>query len=191
MRTHLIFPMLLLAPFASGAPQAPDSTGLPGDGFSLQGALDLFKNAHDLDSFEHALNSTDSHVNNLDLNDDGEVDYIHVRKQDDGDARVIVLQVALSKEEQQDVAVIELEKTGNDQAMVQIRGDDELYAENTIIEPAEEVEEGVKGKGGPSAPYAQMSVWVNVWAWPSVQWCYSPMWGGWNSSWYWGYYPPW
>ena len=191
MRKPLLLPLLLLAASASAAPQVPDSTGLPGDGFSLQGALELFKNASDLEAFEHALNSTDSHVNNLDLDANGEVDYIHVRTQADGDARVIVLQAALAKEDLQDVAVIELEKTADAQAMVQIRGDDELYAENTIIEPAEEVKEGVKGKGGPAAPYAQMEVWVNVWMWPSVQWCYTPMWYEWNSPWYWGYYPPW
>ncbi|WKZ65241.1 MAG: hypothetical protein QY325_10760 [Flavobacteriales bacterium] len=188
-----LLPLLALigALGAQAAPQAPDSTGLPGDQFSLRGALDAFKRSKDLTEFEQALNTSDNQVNNLDLDSNGEVDYIHVRTHADGDARVIVLQAAFGKEDVQDVAAIELERTGDGQAVVQIRGDELLYPEATIIEPAEEVKEGGRKGGGPSAPDAQITVWVNVWGWPSVQWCYGPYWYDWASPWYWGYYPPW
>ena len=36
---------------------AADSTGLPGDNFSLEGAIDLFKKAESPEDFEKLLNS--------------------------------------------------------------------------------------------------------------------------------------
>lgn len=194
MRTFLSLSLLvLLAVPLHAQDAAADSTGLPGDHFSLQGALDLFKNAKDLESFEKALNTKDRQVNNLDLDGNGEVDYIRVVDHAEGDAHAIVLQVPMGKEEAQDVAVIELEKTGERTALVQIRGGEELYGPDVIIEPVEEKAEPAKGQGGPSAPEhaPYMHVWVNVWAWPCVTWIYGPAFVVWDSPWYWGYYPPW
>ena len=51
-----------------------DSTGLPGDNFSLQGALQMFQNASSPEEFEKMINTEGNHVNNLDLNGDGEID---------------------------------------------------------------------------------------------------------------------
>ncbi|MFN8338927.1 MAG: hypothetical protein U0T36_07885 [Saprospiraceae bacterium] len=51
---------------------------------SLEGALELFEEANSPEDFEKALNTADYHVNNLDLNDDGETDYIHVNGSNDG-----------------------------------------------------------------------------------------------------------
>lgn len=55
-----------------------DSTGLPGDNFSLQGALQLFHDAANIEDFEKALNTESNHVNNLDLDGDGNIDYVRV-----------------------------------------------------------------------------------------------------------------
>src|SRR5687768_17815048 len=49
---------------------------VPGDNFSLEGALELFKQSDSPEEFERLLNSPDSKVNNLDLNGDGYIDYI-------------------------------------------------------------------------------------------------------------------
>lgn len=191
MKTLLLIGTVAAHVCASAQPQQSDSTGLAGDQFSLRGALELFRQSTDMESFERALNAEDQRVNNLDLDGNGEVDYVHVRTHADGDARVIILQVALDKEDVQDVAAIELEKTADGVALVQIRGDEVLYPENTIVEPAEDVKENGGKRGGPSMAPSQLTVWVNVWAWPSVQWCYGPLWWEWSSPWYWGYYPPW
>src|SRR5688500_20139353 len=51
---------------------------VPGDNFSLEGALELFKQSDSPEEFERLLNSPDSKVNNLDLNGDGYIDYIRV-----------------------------------------------------------------------------------------------------------------
>lgn len=176
---------------ATALPPHADSTGLAGDGFDLRGALDLFRRAKDLAAFEQALNTADNHVNNLDLDGDGQVDFILVRTLGEGESRVVVLQVAINKEEAQDVAVIQMERRSDGVVALQMRGDEALYPDSTIIEPTESVREpGTKG-GGPLAPPAQVTVWVNVWGWPSVQWCYGAMWWDWYCAWYWGYYPPW
>ncbi|MBP8822433.1 MAG: hypothetical protein KBH07_02165 [Flavobacteriales bacterium] len=171
---------------------ATDSTGLPGDDFSLAGALDLFKQAKDLEGFERALNADGSQVNNLDLDGDGEVDYIRVVDHRDGDAHAIVLQVAVSKDESQDVAVIELEKKAKDDAVLQIRGAGDLYGPDVIVEPYGEEDAGMRPSKGPFLPeLVRVHVWVNVWGWPCVNWMYGPRYVVWSSPWYWGYYPPW
>lgn len=116
----------------------PDSLGLPGDNFDLYGALELFKKAESPEAFEKAINSNSNEVNNLDLDGDGKVDYVKVIDKKDGDAHTLVLQVDVSENEKQDVAVIEVEKTGDDKAHVQIVGDEELYGKDYIIEPKDE-----------------------------------------------------
>lgn len=169
-----------------------DSTGLPGDGFDLAGAVELFKQAPNLEAFERALNEEASQVNNLDLDGDERVDHIRVVDHKSGEAHAIVLQVALSQSELQDVAVIELEKTGEATAMLQIRGAEELYGSDVLVEPLAEEDAGTAPAKGPSAPeLARVQVWVNVWAWPCVTWIYGPSYVVWQSPWYWGHYPPW
>jgi len=191
MRTRTLLSALFASAVVSASTVSADSTGLPGDHFSLEGALDLFKKSSNLEDFEKSLNDEANHVNNLDLDDDGKVDYIRVESHKENNAFAIVMQVAVSKEEAQDVAVIELEKTGDANALVQIRGDEDLYGPERIVEPYSETE-GTKGPRGPSAPDDLGAyITVNVWAWPCVQWCYGPSFNVWISPWYWGYYPGW
>lgn len=193
MKTRVLLLAGLLSATLSQAqqPADADSTGLPGDHFSLQGALDLFKQAKDLEAFEKALNTESNQVNNLDLDGNGEIDYVRVTSHKEGDAIAIVMTVPVSKEESQDVAVIELEKTGNEQADVQIRGDEDLYPENTFVEPTEQKEEMKDGKGPMAPELVTTYVGVNVWFWPCVPMCFGPRYTPWVSPWYWSYYPPW
>ena len=114
---------------------AKDSTGLPGDHFSLEGALELFKNASSPEDFEKQLNTQSNNVNNLDLNGDNKIDYIRVIDNMQDDAHALVLQAALGKDDAQDIAVIEIEKTSDDSAVLQIVGDEALYADSNIVEP--------------------------------------------------------
>lgn len=160
-----------------------DSTGLPGDNFSLEGALELFKKSGSPEEFEKMLNAEDSKVNNLDLNGDGEIDYIRVIDKNEKDVHAFVLQAVISESENQDIAVIELEKTGNEKAVAQIVGDEDIYGEETIIEPVEEV----KTNAGASTS----KVVINVWTWPMVRHIYSPAYTVWISPWGWRVRPVW
>jgi hypothetical protein len=168
---------------------AADSTGLAGDNFSLHGALELFKKSKNPEEFENALNSEKNNVNNLDLNEDGKTDYIKVNDIGENNSRVLVLQVDLNAQETQDVAVITIEKIDEKTATIQMRGAEELYGKDMLIEPMEERATG--GKGGPDAMMETVFVVVNVWYWPSVQYVYMPTYVYWHSPWYWNYYPRW
>ncbi|MEI6348617.1 MAG: hypothetical protein WCP69_11785 [Bacteroidota bacterium] len=169
-----------------------DSTGLPGDNFSLQGALEMFKNAKSLEDFEKMLNQDDNKINNLDLNDDGKIDYVRVVDNVLNNAHAIVLQVPINKTEFQDIAVIEIEKQGTEKVSVQIVGDEDIYGENIFYEPnnENEVNQG-NVKGGPSNSYCSANIWFNAWYWPCVTYMYAPHYVVWVSPWYWDYYPQW
>ncbi len=162
---------------------AADSTGLPGDNFSLEGALELFKKSASPEEFEKHLNEEDSQVNNLDLNGDGETDYVKVIDQTMKGVHAFVLQVAVSETENQDIAVIELEKKGKEKVVAQIVGDEDMYGEQTIVEPTEQVP--------PNADTSQTQVVVNVWTWPSVRYVYTPGYRVWVSPYRWRVYPGW
>ncbi|MCY7329860.1 MAG: hypothetical protein LH618_15005 [Saprospiraceae bacterium] len=168
-----------------------DSTGLPGDNFSLAGALELFKKAESLEGFEKALNTEDNDVNNLDLNQDGQIDYVRVIDRMDGDAHAIVLQVPVNASEAQDIAVIEIEKDGAESATLQILGDEDIYGQTVIAEPFEE--DGIQkdGRHGPAMHLAPAYIVVNVWGWPSVRYIYRPAYVVYVSPWRWGVYPTW
>jgi len=194
-----IFSALLLSQLNAQTEAESDSTGLPGDQFSLEGALDLFKKSASIEEFEKLLNTSDNHVNNLDLNEDGEVDYVRVVEVSERDVHAFALQVSVSDTENQDIAVIELEKTGAESAVAQIIGDEDIYGEQIIIEPGDGDEEEIddeEQKGGPSYNYwseahAPIPVVINVWLWPSVRFVYAPGYRVWVSPWRWRVYPAW
>jgi len=169
--------------------ERPENTG---DNFSLEGALALFKKSNSLEEFEKLLNEEDNNVNNLDLNDDGSIDYILVDDIKEGDTHAIVLSIFINEKEKQDIAIIGIEKTGTENATLQIEGDADLFAENTFVEPNDVVETSTGGKGGPSvSDISSKKVVVNVWFWPSVRFLYTPTYVVWHSPWRWGFYPKW
>jgi hypothetical protein len=177
-----------------------DSTGLPGDNFDLQGALQMFQNASSPEDFEKAINTEGNHVNNLDLDGDGDIDYVRVVGKMDKGVHIFVLQVPVSSTENQDIAVIEIEKTGNETAIIQIIGDEDIYGEQVIVEPdgggdksAVENFSNNSNLSGPNASfdYYMPRIVVNVWLWPSVRFIYAPVYRPWVSPWRWHSYPGW
>ena len=170
-----------------------DSTGMPGDNFSLQGALEMFKKAPSLEEFEKQLNSEDNAVNNLDLDGDGKTDYVRVIDNMDKDVHAIVLQVSVNEKESQDIAVIEIEKNGNESAILQITGDEDLYPANTIVEPIDEkaAPSSKNVKKGPDARIKTVGIVFNVWYWPCIRFIYAPAYVVWVSPWRWNHYPGW
>lgn len=179
-----------------------DSLGLPGDNLDLRAVLSIFKQSSTIEDFERKLNSADSKVNNLDLNNDGQVDYLRVVDYGKEDFHTIVIQDPVSKTESQDVAVIQIVKKEDQTAHLQIVGDETLYGKDYIIEPSDQ---GPLNSNNTNSRknnhvddvYAEPNssgtthVMVNVWSWPSVTYIYSPGYTYWVSPWYWGYYPGW
>lgn len=199
---HCLSFLIILFSFGVNAQDQPgiDSTGLPGDNFSLQGALEMFQKAGSPEEFEKMINTENNHVNNLDLNEDGDIDYIKVIDNSEKDAHAFVLQAIISEKESQDIAVIEIEKTGDASAVLQIIGDEDIYGEEVIVEPGDGEEDdsfinNFNGDlaHGPAANYDHNNpgIVVNVWLWPGVRFIYAPSYVIWRSPWKWHHYPTW
>ena len=131
----------------------------------LKAVSTAFGESANLEEFEKKLNDYNSQISNLDLNNDGQVDYLRVVEKTENGIHVVEIQAVLGENEFQDVASIIVEKDQNNNPTVQVVGDPYLYGENYIIEP--------------SYMYT-----------PSI---FSFFWGpnyfAWNSPYYWGYYP--
>ena len=137
------------------------------EGLDLKVVAKLFAEAKNLEQFETMLNNPDSAFCNLDLNGDGQVDYLRVVETGEGKKRLIVLQAILAKDIYQDVATIYVEKDDEDKVTVQVIGDEYIYGTNYIIEPVYLYR-----------PYIYDWFWCDAWY-------------AWHSPWYWGYYPGW
>jgi hypothetical protein len=191
MRNSITVLFVILGMAFSSA-QESENPEFTGENFSLEGALALFKNANSLEEFETLLNKEDNNVNNLDLNDDGNTDYINVDAIKENNTHVIVLSTFLGENDKQDIATIGIEKTGATEATLQIEGDTNLYAENTIAEPSDIDEKIEKSKGGPDIGNSTTTrIFVNVWFWPSVRFIYAPSYVVWTSPYRWNNHPRW
>ena len=165
-----IFAALLMTTFAARADETITVSANSADiseGLDLKVVAKLFAQAKNLEEFENMLNNPDSAFCNLDLNGDGEIDYIRVVEVGEGKKRLIVLQAILAKDIYQDVASIYVEKDEADKVTVQIVGDEYIYGANYIIEP------------------------VYIYQPVIYDWFWGPYWYAYTSPWYWGYYPGW
>ncbi len=132
----------------------------------LKAVATAFGESKNLEDFEQRLNDYDSGISNLDLNNDGQVDYLRVIEKNENNVHVVVIQAVLDKDVYQDVASIVVDKDQyNNNTTVQVIGDPYIYGPNYIIEPA----------------------YIYT---PSI---FSFFWGAnyyaWHSPYYWGYYP--
>ncbi|MDP4239345.1 MAG: hypothetical protein Q8904_07750 [Bacteroidota bacterium] len=131
----------------------------------LKAVATVFGESRDLEEFEKKLNDYDSQISNLDLNNDGQVDYLRVIEKTEKGVHVVEIQAVLAKDVYQDVASIVVEKDQNDNTTVQVVGDPYLYGDNYVIEPA----------------------YVYT---PSIfSFFWGPRYYSWHSPYYWGYYP--
>ncbi len=171
--------------------------GLPGDGLDLYAVLDLFQKSKTIEDFEKSLNDKKTGIVNLDLNNDGKVDFINVVTEKDGDDFLFILQNPISEKETQDVAVISVSKDAAGKFSMQIIGDKELYGENYVVEPQTEPTESVTAN---PAYVGDDPVTVNVQATtkivvveatPIVQYVYSPVYVPYYPPYHYGFYPTW
>ncbi|MDR1592648.1 MAG: hypothetical protein LBS16_07205 [Prevotellaceae bacterium] len=135
------------------------------DNLDLRAVSVLFGRAHNIETFEEMLNNRNNRISNLDLNNDGFVDYLRVVEATDNGVRLVIIQAVLSPDIYQDVATIVIERSHYNPPYVQIIGDPYLYGYNYVIEP-----------------YYATTPFIYDWLW-SVS--YRP----WYSPYRWGYYP--
>ena len=138
------------------------------ENLDLKAVASLFGEVADLEKFEAELNSPDRHINNLDLNGDGQVDYLRVVEMNENDGHLIIIQAVLATDIYQDVASIYVDKDAvTNTVSVQVVGDEYLYGTNYVIEP------------------------VYIYRPIIYDWFWGPSWVCWHSPYYWGYYPHW
>jgi len=131
----------------------------------LKAVATVFGDARNLEDFERRLNDYDSQISNLDLNSDGEVDYLRVIETSERNVHLVVIQAVLDRDVYQDVATIVVDRDRYNRSSVQVIGDPYLYGYNYIIEPVYY-----------RTPFI-------------VSWFWTPRYSRWNSPYYWGYYP--
>lgn len=95
-------------------------------GLDLNATTELAKKAKDAADFERLLNSQVEAVNNIDLNDDGKVDYIKVTEYGSDDKRGFSLTDEISPGKVQEIATIDIQREG-EKATVQTTGNPSLY----------------------------------------------------------------
>lgn len=136
------------------------------DNLDLEAVASVFGEAKDLEDFEEKLNDPDTQISNLDLNNDGEVDYLRVMESVKDNVHTISIQAVLGKNEYQEVATIDVQKDSKGETQVQVVGNVNMYGPNYYITPVY-----------PVVPVFFTLFWVAA---------YRP----WYSPWYWGFRPP-
>jgi hypothetical protein len=165
--------LLLLFSFSQVAAQEDFTIVAPtsevAEWLDLNAVAELFKDAETIEDFENDLNDPDIGINNLDLNEDGYVDYIRVVEQVSEYTHLIILQVLLGDDEFQDIATIEIEKSGEEECNLQVHGNEVFYGQDYYVTPT----------------------YVHVYRWPIITWIYRPVYRPYRSVYYYGYYPRW
>lgn len=131
----------------------------------LKAVASIFGESQNLEDFERRINDYDNQISNLDLNGDGEIDYLRVVDTSDKSTHLIILQAILDVNVYQDVATIVVDRDDYNRTTVRVIGDPYIYGNNYIIRPY----------------YYGTPLIVN--------WFWSYNYHRWFSPYYWGYYP--
>ena len=136
------------------------------DNLDLEAVASIFGDAENLEDFEKILNDPELQISNLDLNNDGVVDYLRVIEVSTGNTHLVTIQAVLGEDQFQDIATIDVEKDDEGNTQVRVVGDVYMYGPDYVIVPV----------------YVHRPA-VYVWFWgPYYRPYYSPY--------YYGYYPP-
>ena len=135
------------------------------ENLNLEEVAQIFGESSDLEDFEKRLNDPESKISNLDLNGDGEIDYLKVVEKVEGDTRTVYVQATVTENKNRTVASIVVVKDSNNEVNVKVVGDEALYGSNYIIVPA----------------YKRVPT--------VVTWFWGPRYSVWVSPYKFGYYP--
>lgn len=131
----------------------------------LQAVATAFSRSDDIREFEYRLNDTRNPISNLDLNNDGYIDYLSVEQYSERYEHVIQVNAVLGRNYLQNVATIYVGRDRYNDEYIQIVGNEVIYGYNYIIEPV----------------FRRRPVIVRwLWNWNSPRYV---------SPYYWGYYP--
>lgn len=131
----------------------------------LQAVGAAFAQSSTVEEFESLLNNSSYMLSNLDLNNDGYVDYLRVLETVEGRNHVFLIQAVLATNIYQDVATLVAEIPVTGTACVQIIGASYIYGPGFIIQPVY---------------HTTPLIFTHL-----VRPVYNP----WRSPWYWGHFP--
>lgn len=137
------------------------------DNLDLEAVASIFGDSENLEDFERQLNDPGTRISNLDLNEDGYIDYLRVIENSSERNSLVIIQAVLDENIFQDVATIEIERTNDGNHRIQVVGDTYLYGSNYIIEPIF---------------VRRPLIFTFFWG---------PRYIAWHSPYYWHYYPSW
>lgn len=170
-KRYIIFSLLLITMFTTQQLSAQNvRVNTPyqydlSDYLDLEAVASVFAQSRNIDDFENRLNDYRNQVSNLDLNNDGYVDYLRLVKLFDRNAHIILIQAVLGNNYYQDVATIVVGKDVYNRDFIQFIGDAYLYGNEYILEPV-----------------FQSRPRIVSWLWGNPHRVYV-------SKYYWGYYP--
>ncbi len=173
-KIKLFYSILFLTLVGFNVSYAQDTTTIQAnsedisDNLDLEAVASIFGKSKDLEDFEKRLNDPKTQISNLDLNGDGEVDFLRVVEisNDSKDIHTISIQSIIGKDQYQEVATIDVKKESEKKTTVQVVGNVDMYGPNYYITPVY-----------PVVPVFFTFFWMAA---------YHP----WHSPWYWGYHPP-
>lgn len=131
----------------------------------LKAIASAFGSSSSVEQFEEKLNDQSLGLSNLDLNGDGEVDYLRCIESGASNSRSILIQAVLAMNVYQDVATIIVEKDNSGNISTRVIGDSYIYGPNYIVRP------------------------VYIYRPTIYNWFWGPRYVSWRSPYYWGYYP--
>jgi len=136
------------------------------DNLDLEAVASIFGDSRDLEDFERRLNDPDLQISNLDLNDDGYVDYMRVVETIDDGLHLITIQAVIGRDLYQDIATIDVQRDRYNKTVIQVVGNEYFYGPVYVIEPI----------------YVHRPVIFDIF-WVSYR-------RPWYSPYYWRHYPP-
>lgn len=105
------------------------------DNLDLRAVASIFGQSANLEDFERRINNPRAQISNLDLNQDGNVDYLRVIEDVNNNSHIVIIQSVLGADIFQDIATMEVQRDFNNQVQMQVVGDHFIYGPNFIYEP--------------------------------------------------------
>lgn len=96
-------------------------------GLDLKAVGEILKKSQNAEEFEKLLNDPATKVNNLDLDEDGRVDFINVTEFGDDKVKGFSLTTRMPNQEIQEIATIKIEQSDSQKANVEYRGNESIY----------------------------------------------------------------
>ena len=97
------------------------------DGLDLKAVTALLKEVKSAEDLEEKINSGTPRLSNLDLNEDGTIDYVKVEEYSAGEVKGFSLTTELGPDDVQELATIEIMKDGEKGYVAQTHGNSQIY----------------------------------------------------------------